>query len=195
MCIITVWQTFGRPHFDELIYLEEPSFSFDLIQGFDDGVSTVWDGAKGIHSTIKTLIEEKGKHRKLFITGHSLGGALATIAAARLAFVDDLKIHAMYTIGSPRYGRGPSITPTRTSRKYGQHGGSRPSPDYSYSSLSPSVPRDFTRTMAHNRCRGTYGERSPLRRLGRKRMHYIIESTTLTKLDVKSDEKSHDLGV
>ena len=96
----------GRPRFDQFLHLVKPSFSFDLIQGFDDGVSTVWDGATGIHNTIKTLIEEKGKHRKLFITGHSLGGALATVAAARLAFVDDLNIHGMYTIGSPRYVRG-----------------------------------------------------------------------------------------
>ena len=74
-----------------------------VVQGFDDGVNTVWDGVKGMHQTIKTLYEEKGKNRKLFITGHSLGGALATIAAARLAFVDDMNIAGIYTIGSPRY--------------------------------------------------------------------------------------------
>ncbi|CAN0234091.1 unnamed protein product [Laminaria digitata] len=72
-------------------------------QGFDDGVNTVWDGAKGMRQTIKTLYEEKGKSRKLFVTGHSLGGALATIAAGRLAFVDNMNIAGMYTIGSPRY--------------------------------------------------------------------------------------------
>ena len=74
-----------------------------VAQGFDDGVNTVWDGVKGMHQTIETLYKEKGKHRKLFITGHSLGGALATIAAARLAFVDDINIAGIYTIGSPRY--------------------------------------------------------------------------------------------
>lgn len=72
-------------------------------QGFDDGVNTVWDGVEGMHQKIKTLYEEEGKSRKLFITGHSLGGALATIAAARLAFVDNMNIAGMYTIGSPRY--------------------------------------------------------------------------------------------
>ncbi|CAM9545693.1 unnamed protein product [Laminaria digitata] len=75
----------------------------DIHEGFDDGVNTVWDGAKGMRRTIKALYEEKGKSRKLFITGHSLGGALATIAAGRLAFVDNMNIAGMYTIGSPRY--------------------------------------------------------------------------------------------
>ena len=111
--------------------LKKPSFSFDLIQGFDDGVSTVWDGAKGIHNTIKTLIEEKGEHRKLFITGHSLGGALATVAAARLAFVDDLNIDGMYTIGSPRYALGHSNMPTCSNRKYHWYGG----PEYAQTGL------------------------------------------------------------
>ncbi|CAM9414270.1 unnamed protein product, partial [Laminaria digitata] len=74
----------------------------DVHRGFDDGVNTVWDGVEGMHQKIKTLYEEKGKRRKLYIAGHSLGGALATVAAARLAFVDDMNIAGMYTIGSPR---------------------------------------------------------------------------------------------
>lgn len=70
-------------------------------QGFDDGVSTVW-GKVGMYETVKALYNEEDKTRRLYITGHSLGGALATIAAARLAFVDDIDITAIYTIGSPR---------------------------------------------------------------------------------------------
>ena len=56
-----------------------------------------------MHKIVKTLYEEKGKQRKLFIAGHSLGAALATVAAARLAFIDNMHIAAIYTIGSPRY--------------------------------------------------------------------------------------------
>ena len=56
-----------------------------------------------MHATLKKLYDEEGKHRKLFIAGHSLGAALATVAAARLAFVDNMHIAGMYTIGSPRY--------------------------------------------------------------------------------------------
>lgn len=75
-------------------------------QGFDDGVDTVWlpSSPAGMHETIKRLYNEEGKNRKLFIAGHSLGGALATIAAARLVYVDDMNIAGMYTIGSPRCG-------------------------------------------------------------------------------------------
>ncbi|CBN74085.1 lipase [Ectocarpus siliculosus] len=76
----------------------------DLHRGFDDGVDTVWlpSSKNGMYQTIKNLYNEHGKSRKLYIAGHSLGGALATIAAARLSFVDDMNIAGIYTIGSPR---------------------------------------------------------------------------------------------
>lgn len=57
----------------------------------------------GMLNVIKRFYNEEGKNRKLFISGHSLGAALATIAAARLAFLDNhIHISAVYTIGSPR---------------------------------------------------------------------------------------------
>lgn len=55
----------------------------------------------GMHKTIKKLYDEEGKNRKLYLAGHSLGGALATITAARLAFADDMNVAAIYTVGSP----------------------------------------------------------------------------------------------
>lgn len=54
-----------------------------------------------MHETIKSLYYEEGKNRKLYIAGHSLGAALATIAATRLAFEDDMNVAGVYTIGSP----------------------------------------------------------------------------------------------
>lgn len=40
------------------------------------------------------------ENKKIYITGHSLGGAMATIAASRL----QSKIECLYTFGSPRVG-------------------------------------------------------------------------------------------
>ena len=45
-------------------------------------------------------ILELNKDKELYITGHSLGGAMATIAASRLKD----EIEALYTYGSPRVG-------------------------------------------------------------------------------------------
>lgn len=58
-----------------------------------------------MHETIKALYNERGKERKLYLAGHSVGGALATVAAFRLASGDDMDIAAMYTMGSPRCRR------------------------------------------------------------------------------------------
>lgn len=92
-------------------------------QGFDDAVGTVWlstPGDKlstGMYQAIKSLYSEKGKKRKLYFAGHSLGGALATNAAARLAYLDDMDIAGIYTIGSPRCaGVGARANPRRLCR-------------------------------------------------------------------------------
>ena len=50
------------------------------------------------------LGDEKYEHMPLFITGHSLGGALATIATKKLLHKGG--IAACYTFGAPRVGNG-----------------------------------------------------------------------------------------
>jgi len=61
--------------------------------GFQEEVNKVWD-------EITRVLDKHGDGRDLYITGHSLGGAMATIAASRLKH----KAKALYTYGSPRVG-------------------------------------------------------------------------------------------
>jgi triacylglycerol lipase len=51
----------------------------------------------------KTLQKERGM-RSLWITGHSLGGALAVLATAKLRFEKAQPISGLYTFGQPRVG-------------------------------------------------------------------------------------------
>ena len=60
----------------------------------------------------KTLNKQKFAHKPLFITGHSLGGALATIAAKKLKHAGG--IAACYTFGAPRVGDEEWISNIKT---------------------------------------------------------------------------------
>lgn len=64
--------------------------------GFNDAFAEV-------HIDIYKCIEALDDDKPLFITGHSLGGALATVAAKKLKFKKH-GIAACYTYGSPRVG-------------------------------------------------------------------------------------------
>lgn len=66
----------------------------DLDSGFQAAVATVWP-------TISAAIENRpASEQALFFTGHSMGGALAIIAAGQ----SSVKATAVYTFGSPRTG-------------------------------------------------------------------------------------------
>jgi triacylglycerol lipase len=72
-----------------------------LHSGFKDAVETVW-------SAIETAIGKRAAPAQpLFFTGHSLGGALAIIAAARAALPKNAPQIVVYTFGSPRTGGEP----------------------------------------------------------------------------------------
>ncbi len=64
--------------------------------GFDEAFSQVAIDIQQL------LDQDKFKNKPLFITGHSLGGALATVAAKKLTHKGG--IAACYTFGSPRVG-------------------------------------------------------------------------------------------
>jgi triacylglycerol lipase len=77
--------------------------SDDLHSGFKGAVDSVWN------DKIRPVIEQRPKtEEKLFFTGHSLGGALAIVAAERAMRELGGKATAVYTFGSPRMG-GPEF--------------------------------------------------------------------------------------
>jgi len=66
-------------------------------EGFKTGLDKVWN-------QVWNTIGRKRSKRSIWITGHSLGGALALTAAARLQFEKTQSINGLYTFGQPRVG-------------------------------------------------------------------------------------------
>ncbi|CAM9877799.1 unnamed protein product, partial [Hapterophycus canaliculatus] len=70
-------------------------------EGFSEGLDTVWYG-EGMLDELQKM--HARSPRPIYVMGHSLGAALATIAAARIVVQHDLPLAALYTVGSPRRG-------------------------------------------------------------------------------------------
>lgn len=98
--------------FITLAFRGTESTSIKDIKSDAKAITTKCDSGGNIHSGFKeafeevaieiqsTLNQEEFVNKPLFITGHSLGGALATIAAKKL----NHRIASCYTFGSPRVG-------------------------------------------------------------------------------------------
>ena len=73
--------------------------------GFYDSLNSIWQGSKPSQNLQQFVENHAGK--TLFLTGHSLGSALATTAGAKL-IADDIvsmsDIGGIYTFGSPKCG-------------------------------------------------------------------------------------------
>jgi triacylglycerol lipase len=65
-------------------------------RGFLASTGSIW-------STVRAWMRENYTNQPIFITGHSLGAANATLLAMRLE-VDGFKIWSVYTFGCPRVG-------------------------------------------------------------------------------------------
>ena len=84
--VVTIEELFGRFH-----------------RGFWNSVADVWEPIYEKYQALRRndIFLKKNNIRPLFITGHSLGGAMATIAAAKLVHVDK-PFAGVYTFGQPR---------------------------------------------------------------------------------------------
>lgn len=71
-------------------------------RGFQDATRDVWAGPEGIAAHL-TKLRAANPKRSVLLTGHSLGGAMATIAAAELARAGT-PATASYVYGSPIVG-------------------------------------------------------------------------------------------
>lgn len=71
--------------------------------GFLKALNEVWDGPDGLRATI---LRFRDREQTLWLGGHSLGGALALLAAARIHLTERLPLNGLYTIGQPRVGDG-----------------------------------------------------------------------------------------
>lgn len=85
----------------------QTNFSVKLIEshfgkvhkGFESAFLEIWED---IQSTIKEFRGESDK-QSIWLTGHSLGGALATLAGMYL-HIKDIKVNGLYSFGSPKIG-------------------------------------------------------------------------------------------
>lgn len=111
------WMTDGR-----IIPVSNPVYPGQVHQGFNAAMEVIWPNMRGLLPV---------GARPIWVTGHSLGGALATLAALRLQAAD-FSVRAVYTYGSPRVG-DPVFA------------ASYPAPNYrfvNYNDLVPHVPSE-----------------------------------------------------
>jgi pimeloyl-ACP methyl ester carboxylesterase len=81
----------------------EPSNSAGKVhRGFLAALDSIWD-------QVLAAVNELGPARPVFVTGHSLGAALAQLAAIRLA-ANGQTVAAVYLYGSPRVGDADFVT-------------------------------------------------------------------------------------
>lgn len=67
-------------------------------RGFYAALSTIYQSVRNRVRATRT------NNQKVFLTGHSLGGALATLCAFRLQKVGSVNVDGVYTFGAPRVG-------------------------------------------------------------------------------------------
>lgn len=111
-------------------------YGCEFHEGFYRQYSQVW---KDLEEAYKG--EKSKKSRPLFFTGHSLGGAMATVATAIWVLNGDRQFISTYTFGQPR-----AVT-TETARTLAPMCGSR---FFRFHNNNDMVPRFPTRSMGYS---------------------------------------------
>jgi len=89
----------------KLILVEGFKGNGKIHEGFKTGLDKIWNEVWNSMGRARTNRNTKpSTNRTLWITGHSLGGALALTAAARLQFEKNQSVNGLYTFGQPRVG-------------------------------------------------------------------------------------------
>lgn len=71
--------------------------------GFYGALRKVWGVTLLNGEVLPKRLLNRG-HKTIWITGHSLGGALAELSAAQALFVSNIPVQGVYTFGQPRVG-------------------------------------------------------------------------------------------
>ena len=71
--------------------------------GFYDALHAVWGVPLAKGEVLPRRLLNRGS-KTIWITGHSLGGALAELCAAQAVFVSKIDVQGVYTFGQPRVG-------------------------------------------------------------------------------------------
>ena len=72
-------------------------------EGFFQALAAVWGQSLGGKQVLPQRLLNRG-NRAVWFTGHSLGGALAEMAAARATLESGIPVQGVYTFGQPRVG-------------------------------------------------------------------------------------------
>ncbi|MGA2619748.1 MAG: lipase family protein [Thermoguttaceae bacterium] len=76
--------------------ITDPAYPGQVHQGFARALTEIWPG-------LTQILPRPASATAVWVTGHSLGAALATLAAVRLRAAG-FAVRAVYTFGSPRVG-------------------------------------------------------------------------------------------
>lgn len=75
--------------------------------GFQTALNEIWGGNEGMETTVRDL---RNNGQTVWLTGHSLGAALAVLAAVKLNLQSAIPANGLYTLGQPRVGNAEFIT-------------------------------------------------------------------------------------